>query len=380
MKGAGILVALVTLSLPLLASPLPKSLVPLRTGAELTAPKDPGRFYFVVSGDNRAAGRSVPMPPVATRIFKEISLIHPAFTLWTGDTIYGFTDTPGEATREYQHFLVAARRAKTPIFNVPGNHEIYNRPALQSVYKQQMGSLYGSFNYGNCHFIALDTEEIGADGGFSTTQLNWLRHDLATNSRATHIFVFMHHPLYPLVPEDALKNGVMRKALQELFSRYHVAYVFSGHEHLYFASVHNGVHYVVTGGAGAPMDTTPEHGGFLHYMLVTVDGAQVKTAVLQPWRLSVAIGPKEPNEWQSALVCNYNASAVPVLLEFDKGDLTPASSLVQATWKGKRLTASIPAHLEAGVEHGRIGAQLTVPPGVAVVVSLRPKAEPMAGH
>ncbi len=380
MKGLWLLTVMLLLCRSSLAAPPTKPLVPLRTGATLTQPPNPHHFYFVVSGDNRAAGRGVPMPPTANRIFKEISRIHPAFTLWTGDTIYGFTDTPGEAAREYQHFLAAARTAGTPIYNAPGNHEIYNRPGLQSVYEQQMGSLYGSFNYGTCHFIALDTEEVAANGGFSSQQLNWLRTDLASNSGAQHIFVFMHHPLYPLFPEDALKNPVMRKALQSLFAQYHVAYVFSGHEHIYYASVHQGVHYVVTGGAGAPMDAAPEKGGFLHYLLVNVNGSTVHQSVLQPWRLSVTMGPKEANEWQSALVCNYNASPVPVLVEFDEGELTPNSALVQATWKGKKISSNIPARMVTGVVPGRIGALVTVPPGIAVVVSLRPKAMPMANH
>ena len=128
------------------------------------------------------------------------------------------------------------------------------------------------------------------------------------------------------------------------------------------------------------MDAPPNKGGFLHYLLVKVDGPTIKTSVLQPWRLSVEIGPKEPNEWQSALVCNYNASAVPVLVEFDKGALTPATAMVQAVWKGKRLTSSIPVEMVTSGEPGRIGARLMVPPGIAVVVSLRPKLEPMRHH
>lgn len=39
-----------------------------------------------------------------------------------------------------------------------------------------------------------------------------------------------------------------------LFERYHVTAVFSGHDHDYQHHVQNGIHYVVSGGAGGNLD------------------------------------------------------------------------------------------------------------------------------
>ena len=136
----------------------------------------------------------MPIPPTAGRIFEEMRLLQPAFTLWTGDSIYGSDDTVGEAEAEYHVFLADAAKSNTPIFNAPGNHEIFDRPELAALYEKCMGRLYGSFDYGHSHFIALNTEEIGLNGGIGKEQRDWLERDLEANKGAAHIFAFTTIP------------------------------------------------------------------------------------------------------------------------------------------------------------------------------------------
>ena len=76
--------------------PLPTIPGPIR-GATAS---DPNHFTFVVAGDNRSTGRDIPAPPTARQIFLELRTLAPAFSLWTGDTIYGSDDTVGEAEAE----------------------------------------------------------------------------------------------------------------------------------------------------------------------------------------------------------------------------------------------------------------------------------------
>ena len=163
---------------PLLFSGTTRPLLPLAVppaAVPLAPPADPNHFMFAVGGDNRATGRDVPMPPTARRIFAELRLLQPAFVFWTGDAIYGDDDTVGEARAEYAAFRAAASEADTPLFNAPGNHEINDRPDLEEVYQENMGRLYGSFDYGNSHFIALDTEEIGGNRGSVAPKRNGCR-------------------------------------------------------------------------------------------------------------------------------------------------------------------------------------------------------------
>lgn len=261
----------------------------------LQQPIDGARFTFAVAGDNRSTGHGEPMPPSLQQICSELGLIKPAFTLWTGDVIEGYGDSVGEANAEYDVFFKSVSLTGSPVFNAPGNHEFTLDPALLPVYRKRMGDLYGSFDYGNSHFVQLNSCAVEADGSIrsgdlDTAQWDWLEQDLAAHASAANTFVFLHH--FPFGPVDddpkldsGLASGEVRDRLHKLFVKYHVRTVYAGHNHRYYRTVKDGVEYVISGGAGAPLDASPVEGGFLHYLLVHVDGTKVKADILQPWHL-----------------------------------------------------------------------------------------------
>jgi hypothetical protein len=79
-----------------------------------------------------------------------------------------------------------------------------------------------------------------------------------------------------------------RCELQDLFRRYPVKAVFSGHEHVYWretAEQHDGIDYFVAGGAGAPLYASPDRGGFSHYIVVRISGSAVSYEAVEPGRL-----------------------------------------------------------------------------------------------
>ena len=285
-------------ALPVAASstkPLPP--VPTPT-ATLTPPADPAHFTFVVAGDNRSTGHGYPMPKVLGVICAEIKLIQPDFVFWTGDVIEGYDDTVAEANGEYDTFLGAAATTGVPVFNAPGNHEYSTESALLPVYVKRMGPLYGSFDYGNSHFIGLNTTPRMPDGKLvggtlDDAQWAWLEADLKANQGAANIFVMMHHfvfgPPDPDSPDTdtGWRSVADRDRLHALMVKYHVRAVFCSHDHLYWHAVKDGIDYYITGGAGAPLDATPDKGGFLHYLRISVDGTQVTSQIFQPWHLEV---------------------------------------------------------------------------------------------
>lgn len=275
-----------------------RSLAPLPTGQSRQSPAThPDQFRFVVGGDNRPTGHGDPMPPALAEICRETGMIGPDFALWTGDTIHGYDDTPAEADREYSAFLKSAALTRVPFFNVPGNHEKgLDGRALEGVYLRRMGALYGSFDYGNSHFVGLDTTHLQSNGGhvaeLGAEQLEWLEQDLRAHTAAANTFVFMHHFVFgPPDPDLADKKDTgfaeiaMRDRLHRLFVRYGVRAVFCGHSHLYWHSDREGVAYYIAGNAGAPLEAAPEAGGFLGYLLVEVNGREIHTHALQPWTL-----------------------------------------------------------------------------------------------
>src|SRR5258706_7922816 len=95
-------------------------------GANLAVrpPSDSG-LLFIVGGDNRPTGKGAPIPRTTRTVFEEIGLIRPDLVVWTGDTVYGYGDSPSELAREYDRFESLAKKAGVPLFNAPGNHEIH---------------------------------------------------------------------------------------------------------------------------------------------------------------------------------------------------------------------------------------------------------------
>ena len=66
-----------------------------------------------------------------------------------------------------------------------------------------------------------------------------------------------------------------------LNEKYRVDHVFLGHIHLYDHREVNGVPYVVSGGAGAPLDDKDGFGeGKYHVVLVEIDGNQVSQRMI----------------------------------------------------------------------------------------------------
>ena len=154
------------------------SLSPLPSTGSLQPASDPHKFTFLVAGDNRPCKSSDPQSSTPQTIFAAAVKLNPTFVLWTGDSIYGKDKCDGPSSdpchsstidKEYQAFFVIAKKAGVPVFNAPGNHEMDNKedvpnPTMQALYAKYAAQPYGSFDYGDSHFIALNTEEVAPSG------------------------------------------------------------------------------------------------------------------------------------------------------------------------------------------------------------------------
>jgi len=307
-----------------------------------TLADDPSRtkFTFVAAGDNRPSGDTATQPATLSYIMKHSKSVNPVFMIWSGDIIAGFRQAGKPMHKktlkaQYKEFFRVAHTAGVPIFNTPGNHEMdlvtksndgqtketSETPdeKMQALYLEEMkypanAPAYGAFNYGNSRFIAVNTEEVPPvtavrsegkvvakklklDPGFvSMQQIELLTADLEANKDKAHIFVFMHHPIKPAKKGSRL-NKENADALEKLFANYpNVAYVIAAHEHLYFnasgdslspaskKSGSGGPLYLVSGGAGAPLDSCPSGlsncSAVHHYLVFDVDGDKVEVQLV----------------------------------------------------------------------------------------------------
>ncbi len=232
-------------------------------------------FRFAVFGDSRPGTRA--WSPVLHAIATEIGGLDVPFVLGTGDYIEGSSNQT-TVRRQWDGFFTAlaplqASRA-VPVALAPGNHDIMGVRRNAEIFLEYFERLYFSFDYESCHFIILDSEGLGQEGRIAGTQLQWLKQDLAAHRDAKFTFVALHRPLFPVdghIGSSLDEYPTDRDALHALFVQQGVDVVFAGHEHLYNHQERDGVHYFITGGAGAPLYAAPERGGFYHYLLVTVE-------------------------------------------------------------------------------------------------------------
>jgi hypothetical protein len=203
-------------------------------------------FRFVAFGDHRSD--SAAHQSVVNRILSLSPL--PGFLVDNGDLTYD-----GSAST-YQTFFNIERGllSRMPTFPALGNHDVNNVSNWLRFFALPNNERWYTVHYGNSAFHCLDVYSAYTPG---STQYNWLVSELQADSAdpaIRHIFVFFHEPPYTTNTGHS-SNTTVRTHLCPLFEQYHVAIAFQGHVHCYEHALVDGVHYVVTGGGGAPLYT-----------------------------------------------------------------------------------------------------------------------------
>ncbi|MBU1874466.1 metallophosphoesterase [bacterium] len=164
---------------------------------------------------------------------------------------------------------------KMPLLIVRGNHE-GNDAASEWLYRVQTGipegqPFYFSKQVKDQLMIILDTEIPGEENSISNMQLDWLKAQLDSASISddiSGIFIFMHRPLYRqgIHKGETLDNA---REMHELFKQNKkIRAVVAGHDHMYHYMKKDGINYIISGGAGAPL--IHGYGGdYYHYLLFT---------------------------------------------------------------------------------------------------------------
>jgi len=245
-------------------------------------------FTFVVLGDSR--GKKEAISPYFSQIIKEAKLLSPNFVIHTGDWVKSCKK------EDWQEFLEIMEETEVPYFLTVGNHDVKkNWEDWTSLYKKLIKKpLYYSFKYVNCAFIILCcyTNENGktVSHKLGKKQFLWLKRQLKKAKNSTHIFIFVHEPLFPVnghigssldfYPDEKEKLISILKPYKDKII------LFCGHEHLYSAIEREGIRQIITGGAGAPIYTPSAKGGFYHFIFVNVKGKKLKMSVIKPCSIS----------------------------------------------------------------------------------------------
>lgn len=212
----------------------------------------PDDISFVLLGNTRPESPFCAISPRLALAFDEINRENPIFAVHMGDIIYGGKAWTGikenDITRQLREFY--SIKINPILYNVIGDMDLLNDSA-EIVIKYTNRERHYSFNYGNLHFIALDTIDP-EPGKISEKQIKWLSDDLESSKNFPAVFIFTHHPI--LLPKNVRQDeaGEICKnpdRLFAIFAKYPVKAVFSGHLLSYYIEKRNEILYI-TGGCG----------------------------------------------------------------------------------------------------------------------------------
>ena len=242
-------------------------------------------FSFIVVGDTRSG------VDAHRRVIERISQEVPDFVLGTGDMVddgyrqdqwQQFFDVEGPVLRDNVYFPAV------------GNHDRQGRGRTADSYRALFSvpdnggdtERYYAFSYAAARFLVLDSNEYS----FALSdQTAWLERELIAarqDPAVRHVFVVMHHPPFSIALHGG--NRDLRERWTPLFETYQVTAVFSGHDHVYERAEHNGLHYFVSGGGGAPLYPRRPHPSpvdleavkklerAFHFLRVTVTGSRIE--------------------------------------------------------------------------------------------------------
>jgi predicted phosphodiesterase len=197
-------------------------------------------------------------------ILNEMNAMHYDMIINVGDLIEGYTDDPVKLKEMWDEVLADIKVLNTPFHYVPGNHDIYN-DVMEKVFKKRLGEPNYSFDFEKCHFVVLDTSRIEYTDGFPENTVKWLENDLKKNKNARYTFVLFHKPFW----EDAFMEG-KKFQLHDIFKKYGVDMVISGHYHSHGSTEVDGIKYVLLGSSGGGTDDYDIGGNYYQHGQIKV--------------------------------------------------------------------------------------------------------------
>lgn len=245
----------------------------IRMGAEIEARAIEPRFSFVFAGDSGAWP-----DPTADAIFAQ--LLRQTTELRPRPVFFAHLgDFAGPGTRErHEHYLRLLEPLSIPNVCLIGNHDLED-PVAAAAWGAVHGPRNFSFACGHTRFVAID----GASDGDTDTaippksSLAFLEESLAV-AEEPHRVVLTHAPPhldghYAPQPECGFLEG--EAEFREIVSRHGVRLVCCAHGLGFDHHVHDGVRYVMSGGAGSALylsyhGATGDRGALFHAVEITL--------------------------------------------------------------------------------------------------------------
>lgn len=192
------------------------------------------------------------------RTVQMINGLSPDFVVVTGDMV----NRPGDSLHLAVYFEGISKIADDiPVYHIPGNHDITGSSEVsRQAYIDRFGYERFSFTKQGHTFIGVNTCPIKAgDMKAEQEQFEWLEKELVKASNSKHRIIFTHCPIavQDIDEDDGYMNfpKVLREKYMNLFKKYNVSLVLSGHLHNNATCADEGLELITSGPCGKPLGT-----------------------------------------------------------------------------------------------------------------------------
>jgi hypothetical protein len=227
-----------------------------------------GGFVLAAAGDIAERCTASSSSCVHVKTAKLVEQLNPAAVITMGDNQYDdahLSDFKSYYDKTWGKF-------KNITHPIPGNHETYDDTPFKG-YEDYFGAIakpqgnrYYSWEMGNWHFIALDSNDFTTHDDFAEPpQLTWLKQDLANNKKGC-VAAYYHHPRWSSGDHGDNPDST---ELWNIMTANKVDLVLNGHDHDYERFIPqnadgksdaNGPVEIVGGSGGANLyDLSPAH-------------------------------------------------------------------------------------------------------------------------
>ncbi len=262
--------------------------------ATFTTATETNNFTFMFMGDVHA-GYNDASAGVWQQLLAQARAIYPdiKFALQAGDIV------DDASNQEHWSELFSATAGifeQIPLMPVAGNHESSDSDLFFKYFALPQNGPAGyeerhySFDYGNAHFVVLDSSLMGSEGDAYQAGIRWLESDLQNSSKKWK-FVMFHVPPYTAYSgRDDAQAEILRQCWVPVLESNGVDMALVGHQHMYMRTYPmyegqiqenptDGITYLM-GNAGNKFYINPEQYDYIAkvltnmncYTLLNIDG------------------------------------------------------------------------------------------------------------
>lgn len=210
------------------------------------------------------------------QITAEINRLQPDFVVFSGDLVHWFDK---EQLWDGFKRMCAKIDKKIPVYYLPGNHDVSGDASPESVEKfvERFGSDRFVHRGRSYTVIGYNSNNIKNRTAASEAEYEWIEQQLRRARKNKPIIVVSHHPYFLKNADEAEEyfniDIETRKRYIELFERYGVDLVLTGHLHKCASGRYGDMEFVTAGPAGKTLG-----GDASGVEIVKIDGGKVLPA------------------------------------------------------------------------------------------------------